>query len=607
MPAKKKTDDKKVVYGLEWNVLLNPVIIEITMIKAGGYWKKKNGTKTGNGLFFHYRQLQSLLWPEDDHHRWSDLMLENILSHTITGIMGGKDSSKTHCALSKFGLTDYFCFPNETLTLLSSTDVRGLELRVWGDLKNLFQRAKSRFDFLPGHMLDSKHAICTQDLKEDDVRDMRLGLICIPTVSSSGSWQGLGKYVGIKQKRRRLLADECQLMKPSFLDSLANLNSGDFKGVFCGNPIGQGDPLDKICEPKDGWASIGEPEKTTTWDNRFESGITINLVGTDSPNFDFPQDQPPKYPYLINKHSIERVVQFYGKDSLQYYSQCKGVRKSGLDARRVITRKLCEKFGAFQDAVWKDERRTKVYAIDAAYGNLGGDRCVGGWGEFGMDVENNQVIRINMPVIIPVSVNLNSMPEDQIAEFVKNDCATEEIPPERVFYDATGRGSLGTSFARIWSPMINPIEFGGKPTDRPVSLDLTILDPLTKNYRLKLCNEHYSKFVTELWFTVRYIIEARQMRNLPLDVMDEGCQREWKLVKDDKIEIETKADMKERMGRSPDLFDWLATLCEGARRLGFMIKKLGNPKLSEESYQWKRDAMRKEKELHEKGQLNYKA
>jgi len=592
-------------YGVKWDKLLHPVEIERSMIRKGGQITK-GGKTYGNGLFYHYRELQTLLWPEDDHHRWSDLILSEILQNTITCILGPKDSGKTRCALAKFGLTDYFCFPNETLILISSTDVRGLELRVWGDLKSLFQRAKAVAPWLDGHLIDSKHALATQNLQEEEVRDLRKGIICIPCMSSGGQWTGgLEKYIGIKQKRRRLLGDEGQAMRPSYMEAIANLNSGDFKGVIVGNPIGCGDPLDKLSEPKNGWGTEGEITKTSTWDNKFLNGRTVNLVGTDSPNFDFPEDQPVRYPYLINRDSIARVVAFYGKDSLQYFSQCLGIRKTGLDARRVITKKLCEQFGAFKEAIWKNDSRTKIYAIDAAYGNIGGDRCVGGCAEFGLDIHDRMILCLHRPVIIPVSVRFQGVPEDQIAEYVKNDCVAQDIPAEHVFFDATGRGSLGTSFARLWSAYVNPVEFGGKPTERPVANDFYIYDDQLGGRRLKRCDEHYSKFVSEMWFTVRYIIESSQMRELPMDVADEGCMREWKLVKGDKIEVETKADMKERMGRSPDLFDWLATICEGARRLGFQIHKFETEQ--EVNDQWKYKLRERREKFKQRHSLNYAA
>ena len=186
-----------------------------------------------------------------------------------------------------------------------------------------------------------------------------------------------------------------------------------------------------------------------------------------------------------------------------------------------------------------------------------------------------------------------------------NRCIILNIPPENVFYDSTGRGSLGTSFARIWSAQVNPVEFGGKATDRPVTLDHFILDPDTKRRRLKLCHEEYSKFVTELWFSVNYALNSGQIRELPRDVADEGCQREWIEVAGGRIEVEPKADMKERTGRSPDLFDWLVTCVEGARRRGFQISKLANDEDSTRNLEWLDDLRRQSDTLRSRHQLTH--
>src|SRR6185503_9008199 len=80
-------------------------------------------------------------------------------------------------------------------------------------------------------------------------------------------------------------------------------------------------------------------------------------------------------------------------------------------------------------------------------------------------------------------------------------------------------------------------------------------------------------------FCARYVIECDQMRELPLDVLDEGCQREYGTERGTKLYIESKHDKKarERMKISPDLFDWLVTAIEGARQLGFQIRKVGAP------------------------------
>jgi hypothetical protein len=93
--------------------------------------------------------------------------------------------------------------------------------------------------------------------------------------------------------------------------------------------------------------------------------------------------------------------------------------------------------------------------------------------------------------------------------------------------------------------------------------------------RLKTCREHYSKFVTEAWFSVSYTIQADQLRMLPNDAMLEGCARKYYMVGGNKIEVEAKDDFKTRVGHSPNKFDALAIGVEGARQRGFHIAKLG--------------------------------
>lgn len=590
-------------FGMEWPVDVSLLDVHFYCIRQGEDWVKAQG----RSLFYHYREVQSILWPDDDHHEWSDLMLKTILENRITVVQGGKDSSKTH-TMAKFGLTDFFCFPDITLTLLSSTDVRGLELRVWGDLKDLWKRAKEVWPEAPGCPVDSLHGIFTDQVGEEaQVRDMRKGMICIPCLESGGQWKGLEKYTGIKQKRRRLLGDEVQFMQPPYLTALANLNKGDFKGVFVGNPIGENDPLDKLAEPVTGWDNLVEVSVTTTWPNAF-GGTTINLVGMDSPAI----RHPGKYTYLIDQSDIDYIVSYWGKDSSEFWNQAAGVRRPGVSLRRIVTRDMVVQFKAQEDVIWKGSPTIKVYAIDAGYG---GDRCIGGEGEFGIDINGIQVLSLARPRVIPIKVYPKStpesdrvLPEDQIAEFAKADCERLGIPAANVFHDSTGRGSLGSAFSRLWRHDCNPVEFGGAPTPRPVMSDLFIYDEKLKQKRLKRCDEHYSKRVSELHFSVRYAIEARQIRGLTNEVRDELCAREWKRTKLDKIEVESKDETKDRLGRSPDLADHAAILVEGARRLGFVIARLQGPQSeTEKDNSWKHDLRLRSKRLKESYTLKYAA
>jgi hypothetical protein len=545
-------------------------------IRKGGQYTDKAGKLYGNGLSFHYEQMRKLLWPELEDHRWHSLCRDEVLKNKVTVLMGPGSSGKTHEA-SWIYLCEYFCFPEETLVLVSSTDMRGLRLRVWGEISSLWQRAVDRFDYLPGNLIDSRIAITTDSLEDGDfddsrrVRDMRKGIVGIPTIQGNKNI-GLGKWQGVKQKRMRLIADEAALMGPSFLSAFSNLNKNvDFRAIVIGNPVDIMDPLGMAAEPMDGWGTNMEPDKTTVWDTKFLGGRCVNLIGTDSPNFDDPPGTPTRYKYLISREKIAETLSFFSKDSPEYYSQCIGSMKISMMARRVITRLMCRQNGALEAPKWAGTPRTKIASLDAAYG---GDRCELGWGEFGEDINGVLILAVYPPVTVPIIVGKED-PEDQIAKYVKRFCEDNGVPPENFFHDSTGRGSLGTALARHWSSACNPVEFGGKPTKRPVNASFYVNDDDTGERRLKLSDEHYFNFVTELWYAVRYVIESGQLRNLSQEVMDEGCKREWDWNKGfDKIQIEPKDEMKERTRQSPDQFDQLAILVEGARRRGFQIRKM---------------------------------
>lgn len=600
-------------YGLTWDDGTDALQVEMAMIRKGGRWQGADGFVRGEGLPFHYERMRRILWPhlDGDHNgqRWHTLCKNELIQNKVTVLMGAASSGKTHEPSWLF-LCEYYVFPMETCVLISSTDLRGLELRVWGEIKSLHEQALLGFDYLPGHLIDSKHAICTDDVEEGEARDLRRGLIGIPCIQN-GKFIGLGKYCGIKQKRMRLIADECQFMGTSFLSAVANLDKNeDFKAAFLGNPNDILDPLGKAAEPIDGWSSHLEPTKTTVWSTRFMNGRCVNLIGTDSPNFDYPADGPTRFKYLISREKIANTLSFFAKDSIEYYGQCVGAMKIGLLAKRVLTRDLCRQFKAQEDVVWVGKPLTKVYFVDTSYG---GDRCVAGAGEFGETVEGIIVLSFHEPKVIPIKIGIGKEPEYQIAEFVKEDCESLGIPAANMGHDATGRGSLGTALAQVWSNQTHPVESGGLPTERPVCLDLFIQDPKTRLQRLKLCIEHYDRRVTEYWFSVRYAVESGQIRNLPDEPMEELCTRKWEMVKGNKRAVEikdgtpTKPGMKQRTGKSPDMGDWAAGIVEMARRKGFVISKLGgnDEDSADNQWGWFRDLQNKQSDLRKKHALTH--
>lgn len=591
-------------YGLRWDpTKFDDAQIECYMIRKGGRWKTASGKEVGEGDFFHYKRLFRLYWPHEDEHRWEDAGLQTILSAQFSTLMGCTGSAKTSTA-SKFALCFYSVWPKGTTILISSTDMRGLEMRVFGRIKELIQHAKDRYDHFPGHVIDSKKVIATDDIEEGQIRNMRDGITCIPCLSSSGGFVGLGKYIGIHNTRMLFIGDEFQLMQPSILDSIPNLlNNPVTRFVFLGNPLASNDPLDRVSEPKDGWASVGIPEKTTSWRTKYMDGICLNLPGKDSPNFDFSADQPTRFKYMVSREKEKLVRESYGEGSVQYNSQIGGVRIAGLTARRIITREIAERFNCFRKPVWDGSHPIeKIYSIDAAYGSIGGDKCMAGWIEVGTEVGGKKIINIGPQKIVPISPHTGVPPDDQIAIWVRQECENEDIPEDRVFFD--GRTLLMSAFARLWHGKCQPVDFGARPTNRPVSLDMKVYDEEKKVTRLKLCSEHYSKFVTELWFALRYSMESGQITGMTDELIADATPREYKIVRGNLIEAESKKDMRARTGISPDMTDQVVTAIEGARRFGFMIAKLSvpDPKKSNkpsflESHFTKLEAINAEKEL----------
>lgn len=601
-------------YNLNWPRTAHPASIEMDMLRGGGQWKKKNGELAGNGLLYHFQKLVSMLWPHIVHHKWNELFFEKYLSYRTIGVLGPASSGKTNSAAIA-ALVDYYCYPSCTTVICCSTTRERLEDRIWGEIKKLHIQAKEVAPWLDGNMIESRMRIITDGKDEADGRDFRNGLVGVPCKKGE-SYVGLGDFAGLKNKRVRLFGDELSLLPRVFVDAISNLDKNtDFKGVGMGNPKDTTDALGVFCEPSaaiGGWdGGIDQTPETKCWETRRPMGICIQLPGTDSPNLDGKLGCP-----IITQEAIDRDVAFYGKDSLWFTMMNQGMMPRGQGSRRVITRQMCQKFGAMNDPLWRGTKLTQIGFLDAAYGGRGGDRCIFGRLQFGEEVppddgalhlstlisQNNQnpngrqVIHLIETMVVPISNQLQELPEDQIVTFVMNRCQESGIEPENFFFDSGMRASLVNAFARRWSPAVTGLDFGGRPTERRVSADIDVY-----------CKDYYFNLVTELWFAVRHIIEAGQFRGMTEDVMAEGCQREWTIVGANKHQVEPKDKMKEKTGRSPDLFDALVCGIEGARRRGFVIKRLSPDRPQSVDQAWKKELRDRAKKLWTRSNLNYAA
>jgi len=552
-------------YGQQWPEGADQLRIEFWMIQ-----NSKDKLK-------HYLAAHKLLWPEDEQHRWFKLGMKSIVENKISVFLGCASSGKTYI-MASHALIDFFCFPRNSFSLISSTEKRSLEIKVFGRVKELYNRAKVRYEWLPGFILESSMAITPDDTDEENefARELNRGIVCVPCVSG-GRFVGMGKFQGAKPphtpgKNDGILkhyGDEAAVMQPSFLDAYANWTvSPGFKGVMSGNPTDISDPLCVAAEPDGGWDAYHDNGKTQEWESKWYSAHVVAFDGRDTPNNDDPNK---KYPFLISSEYINELRNTHGEDSWQLFQQGIGKPSRGMVSNRIITMGLCQKNKAFDIGLWADDKATVIYALDPAY--AGGDRCVGTMIKIRNTAGGGQALEIGQPEIIPVKLNASMDAEEQIADFIFKKSEDNEIPPENIFYDSFGRGTLGNAFARKFGHSCPiPVDSGSKPSERPVRFDLFIIDKGAK--RLKTCREHYSKFVTEMWFSVREAIESGQVRSLPKIVAEEGQLRLFEIVSGNRIEAEPKDEMKRRIRKSPDLFDCLAIGVEGCRQRGFKIQRV---------------------------------
>jgi hypothetical protein len=558
-------------YGLNWPAGTDSLALEFKMIRMN--YGKADAVK-------HYLAAHKLIWPEDDQHRWFVLGITRICENKITVFLGPASSNKTYI-FAVHALIDFWVFNQTSFSLISSTEKRSLEIKVWGRVKGLFNRGKMRHDWLGGFILESQMAITPDDIDDDNemARELNRGIVCVPCVSG-GRFVGMGKFQGAKPphspgKNDGILkhyGDEAAVMQPSFLDAYSNwMVSAGFKGTMGGNPTDISDPLCVAAEPEGGWDTFVDTKKTQEWTSRWYGAHVIAFDGRDTPNNDDPKN---RFPYLISQAFIDLMKATHGEDSWQFFQQAVGKPSMGMVSNRVITIAMCEANHAFDLGIWQDGKFEDIYAIDPAYG--GGDRCVAGRVRMGTLLNGQRAIKAEPPRIIPIILNSGKEPEDQIAEFVFKETQKMEIPAENIFYDSFGRGTLGNHFVRQFGAACPiPVDSGARPTQRPVRFNLFIQDKDGRK-RLKRCDEEYSKFVTEMWFSTREAIRMGQVRELPKNVAYEGQLRMFEIVSGNRTEVEPKDEMKKRCGKSPDLYDWFAIAVEGCRQRGFKIQNLEN-------------------------------
>lgn len=478
------------------------------------------------GLDYDVRKHDAVIWND-----WSELMLEAFSEwHWATTVTGPNASWKTTDA-AVYGNCAWFASPTDTIVVLTSTSLPGLRKRIWKEILRFYRRACPGF----GHINASEFAIRFQKGSDE------AGIFGVATGQDEGDIQkAVDKIIGFHAKHVIAIVDEMQATNEAIVKACSSLEAGadSFQLIGLGNADSELDPHGQMSEPVNGFDSI-TPDMDR-WETK--RGICIHLDGLESPRV---KEGDEFYPGLLRQKDIDNEAAAYGEDSPEFWRTRRGFWAPQGVTKTVLTTTIIKKFSAKEKAVWVSGFK-KGACLDPSF--EGGDRCVLRFLKWGMIVRPGlsevMAVAFGKPIIIKVSATSPEPIHYQIVRQVKDACENEGVTPDSFALDASGEGGgLASIFHREWSPAIVLVEFGGRPSERPVS-----------EHNPKPESQEYVNQVTSLWYGFRTGVQNDHIRELDNDTCIEFCQRLY-YMRGNMKQVETKKEMKLRTKKSPDLAD----------------------------------------------------
>ena len=199
-----------------------------------------------------------------------------------------------------------------------------------------------------------------------------------------------------------------------------------------------------------------------------------------------------------------------------------------------------------------------IAGVDPAFTN-GGDRTIMYVARVGCGVNGQYAIQFENCFHLNDDSTNKSIPRTyQIVHQIRDKCLALGIKPEDVAIDSTGAGSpFCDVLAGEWSDQFLRVQFGGKASDKRVSMNSQLTG-----------EELYSNRVSELWFVGKEFMRTRQIYGVTMELAKEMSSRRYEMVKSGtlRVKIESKAELKQRLGNSPDLADAAFIVLDLARQ-----------------------------------------
>lgn len=481
--------------------------------------------------------------------------------YRIICVIGHSRASKTYF-FAHLALLDYLASPINTATTLTTTKFDALKTRMWGDMMRAVESIENpalqgviqNLFRITNTSNELKFASSTASHGDDK--------FMIQGVATDSADKSAGKIRGQHADRRRILVDEAQDVASAIYMAFANASSApDFIGVLLTNPVEKLSDFGNWCKPKEGWGSIHDTD--LMWETETPGGICLHFDGLQSPNMKADRDE---FPYLLTQAYVDFIRQKFGEGSLEWWCFIRGFFPPDGTVSRVWpsatierAKKGCE--FDFEPEPWA--------SLDPAYE----------YDDPVLTLALQGRLRDGKPCCMctkQVRIKLENRPDmtkdRQLANETSRICKEHGVKPENFICDTTGNGrSVYALLFESWSPKINKLEYGGAATERPLRLN----DPQPSHDQVKY-------FVAELWFRASYLAADGMLCGLGnLDPKNEEdlTARRYTIKQDGErkvMVVETKDEMKKRLGRSPDYGDSTCQLGELMVRKGLLGEVLAN-------------------------------
>lgn len=546
-----------------------------------GFYRARRRFKRKNFLsaFEHFLRIVRMLWPDKVElyvdtakgRVWNNYFLDVVSEACEFNdllLTGPASAAKTY-GISVFANVNFYCSPNDTLVMASTTSGSASERRIWGDIKDLHRSAKwaengysdGKGGAAPiGEIIEYQKTLTFDEGKslnnaKINERDLRNSVTVIPISNDSKGESALATIMGSKNKSVIWIIDELPAMMDNVDRPNLNLRSNPFfQFIGIGNANRKSDPHGILCEPMDGWGSLNSTEGGK-WVSR-KGKTVLFLHGEDSPNehpsvIHLNEKSLIPFPYLSNRFDRLEIAKEAGNGditlglkTLDYWRFGVGFWAGDDSLNTVLSEQYIKYFNADREPKpWLGGGNVRTFCGGDFAFTSGGDKTAIYFLSHGYDYMGNIQIALDNKTYT-ISPNTEDKKEFRraVAKEIVRYCMDRSVNPNDFGCDISNDGGL----------MLQAIELEWKERTNRTDVQITGLSSQGNS-----SDDRFGKMVSEYWLGTRDIISGGCVCGF--NIMSDYASDLFKRLiinKGNNInDVETKIDMKKRIRRSPDSGD----------------------------------------------------